>query len=671
MNGDRRFTSWLLALLVVLGGCGSGSDQADPFAANGPAEAGLPGGLVPTASPALLAPGLVNTGMNTRDVTMTPDGREMYFCMAAPGYRYAVILVTRLEDGQWTEPEVAPFSGSTEWIDLEPFVSPDGKRLYFMSTRPEAGQDIGEADLWIVDRQGDHWGQPRNLGAPVNSDQAEYFPAVTEDGSLYFTRADSTGRVHRIYRARPGGEGYLEPDLLPAEVNCGTNRFNATVTPDEGMVILSAVGVPGSFGVADYFLIRRDEQDRWYGPFNLGPVINDGSAQSWSPYLTPDGKTFCFMSSRRTFDGPGWPPAWGALQANHRQAGGGSPNIFLVRADFLDTVGIGTAGPAKETPISELRPQASNLPFPVISGPYLGQEPPGTDPVVFAPGIVSTGLNERDLLISADGQTIWYGFMGQGLVTIMETRLEDGRWTEPVPVPFHRDPEFACFEPTLSRDGATVLFLSNRAAPGQEQGPGWANQNIFRSRQVDGTWSEPAALPAPVTTPAAEYFPSLATDGTLYFSREDGQGHSAIWAAEPEGEGYADPVLLSAAVNVGQSNYNATVAPDESWIILCVTGHHENLGTSDYWVSFRGDEGNWLPAVNLGEKFNGPGLRAASVSQSPDGRYLFFSSNRSNAKIFFPNDRVTRQGLLGLHASWGNGSTDIWWVDATVIKSLR
>ncbi len=148
--------------------------------------------------------------------------------------------------------------------------------------------------------------------------------------------------------------------------------------------------------------------------------------------------------------------------------------------------------------------------------------------MVFAPGTVSTGLNERDILVHPDGSTIWYGFMGQGLATIMETRLKDGHWTEPAPVPFHGDEAFACFEPTLSKDGRTVLFLSNRAALDQEQGQGWANQNLFRSRLVNGSWTGAEAVPGPITTDAAEYFPSLAADGTLYFSREDGQGHSFI-----------------------------------------------------------------------------------------------------------------------------------------------
>ncbi len=122
---------------------------------------------------------------------------------------------------------------------------------------------------------------------------------------------------------------------------------------------------------------------------------------------------------------------------------------------------------------------------------------------------------------------------------------------------------------------------------------------------------------------------------------------------------------------MGPSNFNATVAPDESWLIVCVQGHPDNLGLSDYWISFRQAGGGWLPAVNLGEEFNGPGLRASSVSLSPDGRYLFFSTNRTASMDFFPDDRVTRDGMLTMLTSSGNGSTDIWWVAAGVLDSHR
>jgi len=63
----------------------------------------------PDSIPRLFAPGVVSTGMFTRDITMTPDGKEIYFCVAIGNYTYSTILYTREVGGRWMPPEIVPF----------------------------------------------------------------------------------------------------------------------------------------------------------------------------------------------------------------------------------------------------------------------------------------------------------------------------------------------------------------------------------------------------------------------------------------------------------------------------------------------------------------------------------------------------------------------------------
>ena len=89
--------------------------------------------------------------------------------------------------------------------------------------------------------------------------------------------------------------------------------------------------------------------------------------------------------------------------------------------------------------------------FPELRGPYLGQEPPGLEPRLFAPGIVSTGLATRDVAMTPDGIELYFGVTLGGQSMIMVTRQVDGIWTEPVVAPFsgrHND-----LEPAISPDG--------------------------------------------------------------------------------------------------------------------------------------------------------------------------------------------------------------------------
>jgi len=290
----------VVALCLISAACSPSASndatQAPPAAAaelRGPYLGQDPPGL----EPRLFAPGVVSTGLATRDLAMTPDGDELYFSVTV-GDRTA-IMVTRRVDGVWTEPEVAPFSG--RYLDIEPAISPDGQRFFFLSTRPQPGQEEKAGwvyqDIWVMDRGDDGWGEPYNLGSPVNSDAPEYYPSITADGTLYFTR-EAEDRVSSTYRSRLVDGVYSQPELLPPQVNCGTNRFNVFVAPDETFVIVPAVGRDDSLGGVDYYVVFRGDDDTWSEPVNLGPAVNQPAGREWSASLSPDGEYLFFMSSR-------------------------------------------------------------------------------------------------------------------------------------------------------------------------------------------------------------------------------------------------------------------------------------------------------------------------------------------------------------------------------------
>lgn len=292
---------------------------------------------LPGADPELFAPGIVSTGLATRDVAMTPDGTELYFGVSI-GARSA-IMVTRQRDGVWTEPVVAPFSG--RFNDLEPCIAPDGQRLFFLSSRPAPGEERQPGwtiqDIWVMDRVGDAWGEPEHLGAPVNTDAGEYFPSVTRDGTLYFTR-DEEGGASAIYRARPEGDGFAIPERLGPEVNHGRNRFNAFVDPDERFLIVPSLGREDSLGGVDYYLVFRSADDRWSEPVNMGPRINQVSGREWSASLSPDGEFLFFMSSKTTQpDGPILEGLTvGEILDLAAEPGTGASAIWWVEADFIE-----------------------------------------------------------------------------------------------------------------------------------------------------------------------------------------------------------------------------------------------------------------------------------------------------------------------------------------------
>jgi hypothetical protein len=124
--------------------------------------------------------------------TFTIDGREMYFFKSDPTFSTYRLYWSRCEANGWSPPAPVPFAAPPPAIEADPGITPDGKRLYYISTRHAPGS--GDFDIWYVDRVGDGWGPPQRLPAPVNSLASELLPRADGLGRLYFGSAREGGR---------------------------------------------------------------------------------------------------------------------------------------------------------------------------------------------------------------------------------------------------------------------------------------------------------------------------------------------------------------------------------------------------------------------------------------------------------------------------------------------
>ncbi len=306
---------------------------------------------------------------------------------------------------------------------------------------------------------------------------------------------------------------------------------------------------------------------------------------------------------------------------------------------------------------------------------YLGQKPPGLTPELFAPDIIATGYYERDITFSPNGTEIFYGILTDRNVTILYTRLEGNKWTEPEIAPFTRNSKYFFLEPCFSPDGKTVYFLSTKPPSGKEPRPGWAYQNIWASdKQSDGTWGEIYNSDTVFNRPNSQFYPSLTKTGTLYFTRSDAKtGKSEILRARKTGNRFDTPQLLPTAINGNGNIYNAFISPDESFLIACVENKNNeiNPGFSNYYIFFRDNNDNWSEGKSFGPEINITGSNAISASVSPDGKYLFFSAKKTNEKMKELSSKYTLGSLKEFLNSPQNGNYDIYWVSTGVIDALR
>jgi WD40 repeat protein len=283
--------------------------------------------------PRLFAPGVISTGDDESHAEISPDGTTLYFLKNTPTFDTWTIVRSRWNAGRWSTPEVAPFSG--RWSDADPFVTEDGLRLYYISTRPVDGGAKEDTDLWMVERSsGGDWGSPRHLGPAVNSPASEWFPTVTRNGTLYFGSERPGGKGSAdIWRSRLVNGVYQEPENLGEPVNTPAGEFEPMVSPDERFMVFAAAGRPGSLGRFDLW-ISYNQDGAWSKPEHLSaPMNSDG--WDFGPRLTHDGRCLFFTSSRATARTLDRPLKYEELLARLHAPGNGLRDIYYVSTSAL------------------------------------------------------------------------------------------------------------------------------------------------------------------------------------------------------------------------------------------------------------------------------------------------------------------------------------------------
>ncbi len=289
----------------------------------------------PGNEPELFAPGIVTGGYMTRDIAISPDGNEIYF--GARISKYYTILVTRNNGTEWSKPEVMEHMENPEYMNIEPAISYDGSKFFFLSNRPVKGGREGGQDIWVMNRTDEGWSEPYNPGPPVNTDLPEFYPSLTMDGTIYFTRNDTGSQISNIYRSGMVNGEYTYAEKLPVQVNCGQNHYNAFIARDESYIIVPVVGRTDSYGGTDYYIVFRREDDSWSEPINMGNRINTADGLEYSAYVTRDGKYLFFMS-RRLPDTEPDSLTWDYLKKLYDMPESGNSSIYWMSASIIDSL---------------------------------------------------------------------------------------------------------------------------------------------------------------------------------------------------------------------------------------------------------------------------------------------------------------------------------------------
>jgi Tol biopolymer transport system component len=276
---------WIIAVLLVTGLFIPAGFSRDEF----PVLAGpYLGQAPPGMAPEVFAPGVVCTKEEYElNSVFSPAGDEFYYEISTTtpaekeeGKYHYIIMFSRQEKGIWTKPQVAPFSGDYSTMDM--IFSPDGRRLYFCSDRPDPRGSRGKVHIWYVERAGAGWSEPRLLGPPVYSPDGESQPTMARDGSLVFRRGDD------LFFADMADGEYAEPVRLGAAVNSPYCEGKPHIAPDGDYLLFIRYDMPAHMdGGRGMYISFRTADGQWT------PAKNTGVYGSL-PKVTPDGRYLFF-----------------------------------------------------------------------------------------------------------------------------------------------------------------------------------------------------------------------------------------------------------------------------------------------------------------------------------------------------------------------------------------
>jgi len=261
--------------------------------------------------------------------------------------------------------------------------------------------------------------------------------------------------------------------------------------------------------------------------------------------------------------------------------------------------------------------------FPELKGSLMGQKPPGMVAEPFAPGVISKSGWDIEGVFAPGMQEFYFTTrFGEGTpITVTGFRQKNGVWKKYTQ--FKRQGEV-----TFSPDGRRMHMAEGYK---DRKGDGWSERQSLGPMFDRDDWGIMRL--------------SASAKGTYVF--DDYKSNDVIRISTIKDGKRQPPKKMGPEINSGEWTAHPFIAPDESYLIWD-SEREGGYGDSDLYISFRQHDGSWGPAINMGEQVNSPGWDAYA-SVTPDGKYMLFNKTLVD----------------------GTDKTEIYWVDAKIIESLK
>lgn len=206
-------------------------------------------------------------------------------------------------------PENLGSAVNSEYSELNPVISPDGRTLYFgRKNHPSNRYGVkgsetisGSQDIWFSEKVGDTWSSARRLSEVLNRDQYNTILSISPDGQTILLKGAYVNGTYEtrgfsISNKTTGGWSVPVKIDIPGyeQLSKGKNEYGY-LTMDGKALILAFARKKNSED--DDLYVSFYEDGRWSRPMDLGEGINTKYSET-TPFLSADGKTLYFSSDR-------------------------------------------------------------------------------------------------------------------------------------------------------------------------------------------------------------------------------------------------------------------------------------------------------------------------------------------------------------------------------------
>lgn len=262
--------------------------------------------------------GSVNTEGHDACTSLSPDGKQLFIYLNSEedGMAGDIYVAKVSASGKWSNPKrLDKKTINTTYYEDAACLSPDGKKLFFVSERPKDG--LGHGDIWVSERIGkSEWGPPVNLGPTVNTNRDENAIYMHPDGKTLFFSSEGHGAMgeHDLFKTVFENGQWSKPVNLGYPINSVKQDKSFILTADNKTAYFVSNRDGGQGGddiymvdMQDYAVQNKDNKPKPAGPFMttiVGKIINAEGSQNVNAKITvwdKDGKEVASAASTGEF----------------------------------------------------------------------------------------------------------------------------------------------------------------------------------------------------------------------------------------------------------------------------------------------------------------------------------------------------------------------------------